>query len=299
MNRGDTSREELYDRAATALGVSFGLPSSMKLCRFQPLEVSIKNVGRSDNEAHAHTFNGILENGSVFETRGNFFGARERTGRKWPADQVKFLPPAVPTKIVCVGRNYHGHLKESNKPAPKEPVVFLKPPSSILAAEAPIVLPSISQRVEYEGEMAVVIGKRCFRVRQDEDVNPYILGYTPLNDVTARDLQRSDVQWILRGKGCDTFCPFGPVLETDHPSPDTKVETRVNGTTRQSATIGEMIFPVDFLIRWITQAMTFEPGDVIATGTPGGVGPIVAGDVVEVSVGGIATLRNPVVRFQD
>ena len=222
-----------------------------------------------------------------------FFGARERTGRKWPADQVRFLPPVVPSKIVGVGRNYHEHIKEFNNPVPKEPEIFLKPASSILAPEDPIVLPRISQRVEYEGEMAIVIGKRCFHVGQDEDVKPYILGYTPLDDVTACDLQRADVQWI-RGKGFDTFCPFGPVLETDHPSADTKVETRVNGVTKQSATIGEMIFPVDFLIRWITQVMTLEPGDVIATGTPGGVGPIVAGDVVEVTLGTIATLRNPV-----
>jgi 2-keto-4-pentenoate hydratase/2-oxohepta-3-ene-1,7-dioic acid hydratase in catechol pathway len=270
----------------------------MKLCRFQPLEFAIKDVGRSGHEVHAQTLSGILENGFVFEIRGGFLGARERTGRKWPADQVKFLPPAVPTKIVGVGRNYHEHVKEFNNPVPKDPVIFLKPPSSILAPEDPIVHPAISQRVEYEGEMAVVIGKRCFHVRQDEDVKPYILGYTALNDVTARDLQRADLQWI-RAKGFDTFCPFGPVLETDHPSSDTRVETRVNGVIKQSATIGEMIFPIDFLLRWISQAMTLEPGDVIATGTPGGVGPIVAGDVVEVAVSGVATLRNPVIPPQD
>jgi 2-keto-4-pentenoate hydratase/2-oxohepta-3-ene-1,7-dioic acid hydratase in catechol pathway len=269
----------------------------MKLCRFQPLEFSIKNVGRSGNEVHAQTLNGILEDGSVFETRGDFFGARERTDRKWAADQVKFLPPSVPTKIVGIGRNYTEHVKEFNNPVPKEPVIFLKPPSSILAPEDPIVVPTISQRVEFEGEIAVIIGKRCFHVGQNEDVKPYILGYTALNDVTARDLQRADLQWI-RGKGFDTFCPFGDVLETDHPPSDTKVETRVNGVTKQSAPIGEMIFPIDFLIRWITQVMTLEPGDVIATGTPGGVGPLVAGDVVEVSIANIATLRNPVVAPQ-
>ena len=206
---------------------------------------------------------------------------------------MKFLPPAVPSKIVGIGRNYREHVKEFNNPVPKEPVIFLKPPSSILAPEDPIVLPVISQRVEYEGEIAVVIGKRCFHLSPSEDVEPYILGYTALNDVTARDLQRADLQWI-RGKGFDTFCPFGPVVETDHPSAETRVETRVNGETKQSAPIGEMIFPIDFLIRWITQVMTLEPGDVIATGTPGGVGPMVPGDAVEVSVSNIATLRNPV-----
>ncbi len=269
----------------------------MKLCRVQPLEFSIKDVGRSGNEVHAQTFDGIVENGSVLEIRGGFFGPRERTGRKWAADQVKFLPPVVPSKIVGVGRNYHEHVKEFNNPVPKEPVIFLKPPSSILAPEDPIVLPVISQRVEYEGEIGIVIGKRCYHLSPGEDVKPYILGYTALNDVTARDLQRADLQWI-RGKGFDTFCPFGPVVETDHPSAETKVETRVNGETKQSAPIGEMIFPIDFLLYWITQVMTLEPGDVIATGTPGGVGPIVPGDLVEVSVSNIATLRNPVAASQ-
>src|SRR5579872_1383534 len=265
----------------------------MKLCRFQTLEFAIKDLGRSGNEVQAQTLNGILEGGSVYEIRGDFFGARERTGRKWPADQVKFLPPSAPTKIVAVGRNYQEHVKEFNNPLPKEPAIFLKPPSSVLAPDDPIVLPVLSQRVEYEGELAVVIAKRCFHVGQDDDVKPLILGYTALNDVTARDLQRSDLQWT-RGKGFDTFCPFGPVLETEHPTSATKVETLLNGEVKQSATVGDMIFPIDVVIRWITAVMTLEPGDVIATGTPGGVGPITAGDVVEVSVSGISTLRNPV-----
>ncbi len=152
--------------------------------------------------------------------------------------------------------------------------------------------------MEYEGEIGVVIGKRCHHVGQNEDVNQYILGYTPLNDVTARDLQRADVQWI-RAKGFDTFCPFGPVLETDHVTPDTKVETLVNGEIKQSATVADLIFSIDFLIRWITACMTLEPGDVIATGTPGGVGPIVAGDIVEVRISGVGTLRNPVVAAKE
>lgn len=270
----------------------------MKLCRFQPLEFALKDLGRGGNEVQAQTFHGILEGGAVFEIRGDFLGPRERTGRKWPADQVKYLPPAVPTKIVAVGRNYSEHAKEFNNPIPKEPAIFLKPPSSVLAPEDPIVLPVLSQRVEYEGELAIVMAKRCFHLRQEDDVKPYILGYTALNDVTARDLQRADLQWT-RGKGFDTFCPFGPLLETEHPTAETKVETRVNGVTKQSATLGEMIFPIDILIRWIAQVMTLEPGDVIATGTPGGVGPLVAGDVVEVSVSSVATLRNPVVAPQN
>lgn len=266
----------------------------MKLCRFQPLEFAIKNVGHSGDEVRVQTFHGVLEDSFVFEIRENFFEARERTGRKWPAAEVKFLTPVAPSKIIGVGRNYRDHVKEMNSPLPKEPVIFLKPPSSVLAPEDPIVLPRISERVEYEGEIAVVIGRRCFHLREGEDVNPFVLGYTPLNDVTARDLQRADLQWN-RAKGFDTFCPFGPLIETAPPSDDTKIETLVNGITKQSATIGDMIFPVDTLLRWITQVMTLEPGDLIATGTPGGVGPLVPGDVVEVRVSGVGNLRNPVV----
>jgi 2-keto-4-pentenoate hydratase/2-oxohepta-3-ene-1,7-dioic acid hydratase in catechol pathway len=270
----------------------------MKLCRFQPLEFAIKDVGRSGHEVHAQTFTGIVEDGSVLEIRGGLFGARERSGRKWPVADVKFLPPCVPSKIIGVGRNYRDHIKEMDSTPPKEPLIFLKPPSSMLAPEDPIVLPRISQRVEYEGEIAVVIGHRCFHLREGEDVNSYILGYTALNDVTARDLQRADLQWN-RAKGFDTFCPFGPVIETERPSNSAKVETLLNGVTKQSAPIGDMIFSIDTVIRWITQAMTLEPGDVIATGTPGGVGPLAPGDVVEVKVSGVGSLRNPVVGPQD
>jgi 2-keto-4-pentenoate hydratase/2-oxohepta-3-ene-1,7-dioic acid hydratase in catechol pathway len=270
----------------------------MKLCRFQPLEFAIKDVGRSGHEVHAQTFTGILEEGSVLEIRGGLFGARERTGRKWPAAEVKFLPPSTPSKIVCVGRNYHDHIKELESTVPKEPLIFLKPPSAVLSPDDPIVLPRLSQRVEYEGEIAIVIGRRCFHLRDSEEVGPYILGYTALNDVTARDLQRADSQWS-RAKGFDTFCPFGPVIETEHPSGDTRVESYVNGVNKQSAPIRDMIFSIDTVIRWIAQVMTLEPGDVVATGTPGGVGPIASGDVVEVRVSGIGTLRNPVLAPQD
>ncbi len=265
----------------------------MKLCRFQLLESISKQEDRPGHLASAQIISGVLDDGAVFEIRGDHFGSCERTGRKWPIDRIKFLPPSVPSKIIGVGRNYHDHIKEFSNPVPKEPVIFFKPPSAILAPEEAIVLPRISQRVEHEGEIAVVIGRRCFHLGPDEDVKPYVLGYTALNDVTARDLQRADLQWD-RGKGFDTFCPFGPVLEAEHPSPDTRVETLVNGQKRQSERIAEMIFPIDVIIRWIAQVMTLEPGDVIATGTPGGVGPLVAGDIVEVSVSGIGTLRNPV-----
>ncbi len=180
---------------------------------------------------------------------------------------------------------------------PKEPLIFLKPPSAVIAPGEEIVLPSVSKRVDFEGELAVVIGKRCKGVKPSDNVTNYIAGYTCLNDVTARDLQKPDGQW-WRAKGSDTFCPFGPFLETEL-APDTIVETFVNGIRKQSASISNWIFSLDVIIRWIAQVMTLEPGDVIATGTPEGVGPLSAGDTVEVAVSGIGTLRNTVVASQD
>jgi 2-keto-4-pentenoate hydratase/2-oxohepta-3-ene-1,7-dioic acid hydratase in catechol pathway len=177
---------------------------------------------------------------------------------------------------------------------PREPLIFLKPPSSILAPDDPIVLPRLSQRIEYEGELAVVIGRRCFHLGDREDVHSCILGYTALNDVTARDLQRSDLQWS-RAKGFDTFCPFGPVIETQRPPVAARLETLVNGVKKQSAPLSDMIFSVETILRAITQVMTLEPGDLVATGTPGGVGPLVPGDTVEVHISTVGALRNPVV----
>ena len=159
-------------------------------------------------------------------------------------------------------------------------------------------MPPSSQRVDYEGELAMIVGRRCSQLRDSDDVRPYILGYTCLNEVTARDLQRLDGQFT-RGKGFDTFCPFGPILETQLAPSGATVETYQNGIRKQSGHTSEMIFSVDVIIRFIAQVMTLEPGDVIATGTPSGVGPLAAGDIVEVSVGGIGTLRNPVVAAQD
>jgi 2-keto-4-pentenoate hydratase/2-oxohepta-3-ene-1,7-dioic acid hydratase in catechol pathway len=270
----------------------------MKLCRFQPLEFSAKDVGRSRHEVHPEPRSGIIEGKTVWEISGELWGPRERTGHSRPLETVKLLPPSAPSKIVCVGKNYVDHAAEMGGPPPKEPILFLKPPSSINAPEDPVILPAISHRVDYEGEIAVVIGRRCRHLRANEDVGPYILGYTCFNDVTARDLQKLDGQWT-RGKSFDTFCPFGPVLETIAPSADARVETFVNGVKKQSARVAEMIFSVDVIIRFIAQVMTLEPGDLIATGTPAGIGPVVAGDVMEVSVTGIGTLRNPVIDSSD
>lgn len=209
--------------------------------------------------------------------------------------EAKLLAPVRPSKIVCVGRNYREHAAELGNEVPSEPLLFFKPPSSLLAAGDEIRRPTLSQRVDYEGELGVVIGKRCYKLDADVDTRPYILGYTCVNDVTARDLQNKDGQWT-RAKGFDTFCPVGPLV-TDEINPwvGVGVETRVNGEMRQQGNTRDFIFSLGVVIRYISQAMTLFPGDLIATGTPKGVGPVVAGDVIEVSVEGVGTLRNPVV----
>jgi 2-keto-4-pentenoate hydratase/2-oxohepta-3-ene-1,7-dioic acid hydratase in catechol pathway len=269
----------------------------MKLCRFQPMEFDAKGLGRSAQETHPAPRGGIIERNRVSEIHGELWGTRDRTGKSWPLDEVKLLPLTAPSKIVCVGRNYVEHVKELANVVPERPLLFLKAPSSIIAPEEPIVLPPLSKRVDFEGELAIVIGRRCSHPRADENTADYILGYTCLNDVTARDLQKLDVQFA-RAKGFDTFCPFGPILETQLDPAGVTLETFVNGTRKQSGHTTEMIFSVDVIIRYIAQVMTLEPGDVIATGTPSGVGPLAPGDVVEVSVTGIGTLRNPVIAAQ-
>ena len=197
-----------------------------------------------------------------------------------------------PTKIVAVGRNYADHAKELGNEAPSEPIIFLKPPSALLAHEGTIIRPAQSQRVDHEGELAMVIGKRARNVKSDRwrDV---IRGFTCANDVTARDLQKKDVQFT-RGKSFDTFCPLGPHIETDLDPSDLSLVTRVNGEARQNGRTSMMIFSCAFIVEFITSVMTLEPGDVILTGTPAGVGPLQAGDMVEVEIEGIGTLRNHV-----
>lgn len=198
----------------------------------------------------------------------------------------------APSKVVCVGRNYRAHAKELGNEVPSEPLLFLKPPSAVIADGESIVLPRESTRVEHEGELAVVIAKRARRVRA-EDVASIIEGYTIANDVTARDLQRKDVQFT-RGKGFDTFCPIGPALVRERPSADATISVTVNGARRQHGHLRDMVFSIDVLVAYISDVMTLEPGDVILTGTPEGVGPLVDGDVVEVAIDGIGVLRNSV-----
>jgi len=205
------------------------------------------------------------------------------------------LAPVRPSKIVCVGRNYLDHAKELGNQPPAEPLIFLKPPSAIISQNEKIVLPKISQEVHFEGELTAVIKATCRKLSDDQDVRPFVFGYTGANEVTARDLQRKDNQWT-RAKGFDTFCPLGPVVSDEiDPWAGVQVETRVNGALRQSGNTRDFIFPLDFVIRFISRIMTLAPGDVILTGTPAGVGPLTAGDVVEVSIQGVGTLRNSVV----
>jgi 2-keto-4-pentenoate hydratase/2-oxohepta-3-ene-1,7-dioic acid hydratase in catechol pathway len=210
-----------------------------------------------------------------------------------PLADARLLAPVQPSKIVCVGRNYREHAAELGNPMPSEPLLFLKAPSSLVGHGAAIELPAVSQRVEHEGELAAVIGRTCSRVSDAENPLDYVLGYTCLNDVTARDLQKRDVQFT-RAKSFDTFCPVGPFVETELDPLDVRVETRVNGEVRQRGRTSVMAFPVPYLIRYVSHVMTLLPGDVISTGTPAGVGPLAVGDLCEVEVEGVGVLRNPV-----
>ncbi|GMV39459.1 MAG: 2-hydroxyhepta-2,4-diene-1,7-dioate isomerase [Myxococcales bacterium] len=224
--------------------------------------------------------------GSPFET------TEAHATQLLPWDGIHLLPPVAPSKIVCVGRNYAAHAKELGNEVPAEPLLFLKPPSALLPHEGRIVLPPESARVEHEGELGVVIGRPLRRATPSE-VGKAILGYTCCNDVTARDLQRKDVQFT-RGKGFDTFAPAGPWIETDVDPADLRVQVRVNGATRQDGRTSAMIFPVPALVAYVSSIMSLLPGDLILTGTPEGVGPLAAGDTVEVQIEGIGTLRNTV-----
>jgi 2-keto-4-pentenoate hydratase/2-oxohepta-3-ene-1,7-dioic acid hydratase in catechol pathway len=228
------------------------------------------------------------------EADGDMESLRTRRIEPIPLEQASLLPPVRPSKIVCIGRNYREHAEELGHEVPKEPLLFLKATSALLAPGGVVRRPKISERVDHEGELGVVIGKTCYQPPADADIRQYILGYTCVNDVTARDLQNKDGQWS-RSKGFDTFCPVGPLV-TDEIDPwaGIGVETRVNGEVKQKGNTRDFIFPLDVIIRHIAQAMTLFPGDLIPSGTPSGVGPLQAGDNVEVSIEGVGTLRNPV-----
>jgi 2-keto-4-pentenoate hydratase/2-oxohepta-3-ene-1,7-dioic acid hydratase in catechol pathway len=260
----------------------------MKICRYVP---------RNTTSAPSPRY-GLIEGEDVIEIAGLPWGQWTRSANSSRLADVRLLAPVEPSKIVGVGRNYAAHAAELGNEVPKEPLIFLKPSTAIIGPQEAVVLTKYSKQVEHEGELALVVARRCSHLRDTEDALSYLLGYTCLNDVTARDLQKSDVQFT-RGKGFDTFCPIGPHIETLLDPSSLVVETRVNGAVRQSGNTSLMIYPVPFLVRWISRMMTLLPGDVIATGTPAGVGPLVAGDTVEVSVSGIGVLRNAVRAPQD
>ena len=207
-------------------------------------------------------------------------------------DAAELLPPVVPTKIVAVGRNYAEHAKELGNEAPSEPIIFLKPPSALLPPNGTIIRPPQSQRVDFEGELAIVIGKTARNIAA-ANWRTVVLGFTCANDVTARDLQKKDVQFT-RGKSFDTFCPLGPCIETDLDPSALSLRTRVNGEVKQNGNTRDMVFNCGAIIEFITSVMTLEPGDVILTGTPAGVGPLAPGDRVEVEIEGIGVLQNVV-----
>lgn len=257
----------------------------MKFCRFSPVS--------SRQKSSASVKFGLIEGDSIREISAAPWKDWKKARRSFQLKDCRLAAPLLPSKIVCVGRNYAAHAAEFGHEMPKEPMIFLKPPSSVIGPGESIVLPKYSQRVEHEAELGVVIGRTCAHLTDDEDPLSYILGYTCVNDVTARDLQKSDVQFT-RAKGFDTFCPVGPHIETEIDPYNVLVEAHVNGTQKQSGNTSLMAFPVAFLVRWISRMMTLVPGDLIATGTPSGVGPLVSGDTVEVSVAGIGMLRNPV-----
>jgi 2-keto-4-pentenoate hydratase/2-oxohepta-3-ene-1,7-dioic acid hydratase in catechol pathway len=235
---------------------------------------------------------GWLLDDKVGEISGNIFGRYKRNEVQTPLADVNLLAPTEPSKIVCVGRNYVEHAKELGNEVPKVPLIFLKPPSSIVPSGGTIVLPPQSAQVEHEAELVVVIGKRGKNITA-EQAKRYIFGYTIGNDVTARDLQKSDGQWT-RAKGFDTFCSFGPWIDTEFDPADAVITCRVNGQMRQMASTRDMVFNVGILIAYISSVMTIEPGDLIFTGTPAGVAELRNGDEVVVEIEGLGSLKNPV-----
>lgn len=231
---------------------------------------------------------------TVREIAEHPFGTPEFTGRSWPLADVRLLAPILASKVICIGKNYADHIAEMGGPAPADPVMFLKPNTAIIGPNVPIQLPTSSAEVHYEGELAVVISRPCKDVPAGRAAEN-ILGYTIANDVSARDQQRCDGQWT-RAKGHDTFCPVGPWIVTNLDPADLAISTEVNGEVKQDGRTSQMIHGVGAIVEWISAVMTLLPGDIILTGTPAGVGPIQSGDTVSISVQGIGTLTNPVIR---
>lgn len=234
--------------------------------------------------------NGILEADAVNLLGGDFFSSRIETDTKFNLKHIKIVSPITPTKIIAVGLNYRDHAEELNLPIPEEPLLFMKPPSSVIGHSDTIIYPPQAKRVDYEAELAIIIKKKARNI-SFKNAEDYIFGYTCLNDVTARDLQKKDGQWT-RAKSFDTFCPIGPHIETDLDTSSLKIELLLNGEIKQSSNTSKMIFDCKRLVEFISGIMTLEPGDVIATGTPSGVGAVKIGDVVEVRIEKLGSLIN-------
>ena len=244
--------------------------------------------------AQGKTRYGVIKGQSIQVIKGKPFRNIEPTGESFRLNQVKLLAPVLPSKIVAMGLNYKKHAEEVKLPLPKEPLIFLKPPSSVIGPEDDIVYPPSSTRIDFEGELAIIIKKRARQVSKEASLD-YVLGYTCLNDVSARDHQRDDGQWT-RSKGFDTFCPLGPCIETDLDPDKVMLETWLNGEIKQHSSTDDLLFPIREQISFISHVMTLLPGDVIATGTPSGIGAMKPGDSVEIKIEGIGTLRNNVTR---
>lgn len=242
---------------------------------------------------------GILDGNTVRGVKGTSFsrlkkgrGEFDLDGSAYDLESVKLLSPVLPSKIVAIGLNFRTHAEETGMQLPTNPLIFLKPSTAVIGPEAEIILPRVSQRVDFEGELGVVIGRRAKDVPRDR-ASEYVLGYTCVNDVSERYFQKADGQWS-RAKGFDTFAPIGPWIETEIDLKRCRLTTRLNGELRQSACLSDLIFGVPELVEFVSGVMTLLPGDVISTGTPAGIGPMKAGDVVEVTVDGIGTLLNRV-----
>ena len=235
----------------------------------------------------------IVEGSTLYELRGDIFDTFERGPQLGNLRDAKLLAPVVPGKVILTGYNYAGHAQELSKAQPQDPLIFLKAPSAIIASDTDVVYPRDAQNVSYEGELVVVIGRRCRRISADE-AQDYILGYTCGNDITDRDLQKRDVQYA-RAKSFDTFGPLGPCIATGIDADNLHIESRLNGEVRQNSTTNLLIHSPAKLVSWASQVMTLEPGDVLFTGTPVGVGAIKPGDLMEVEIEGIGLLRNRVV----
>ncbi len=240
---------------------------------------------------------GILKEENLHPVEGSIFRKFRVSQKKIPISEVILLPPVMPSKIVAIGANYKNHVREMGRQIPEEPLIFLKPPSSVVGPNDIIIYPKMSKRVDYEGELALVIKKKTQLLDEEDNVEDRILGYTCFNDVTARDLQLKDGQFT-RAKSFDTFASVGPCIATDVQPDSLRLKTFLNGKLKQSSSMKNLIFPVPFLVRFISRIMTLEPGDIITTGTPAGVGPMSPGDRVDVQIEGIGTLSNTVMKIK-